>query len=115
MVGKDKPIQFVKDVARQAAGNIGSMMTTPGLAMDMLSDSDRFGKQRDIGEKITRTIPLARIMNEAFQGTKDYGPAEGAKRLVEEATGTGFASVTRRGSAVLDAGLQERVRAVKDA
>lgn len=113
--GQDTPRQFVKQTTKTAAGNIGSLITMPSLALDFLSDTDRNGRQRDIGEKIMRTVPLARIINEGWTNTTDYGPAAGAQRLAEEVAGASFASVTRKGPHTLDATLMEHIRALKDA
>jgi len=112
--GLDTPMQFMKETAKTAAGNMGSMLTMPSLALDMLSDTDRFGKHKSIGEKVARAVPAVRIAGEAIEGAQ-HSPAEGAKRLVEEAGGMGFASVSRRGPGLLDAGLQERKRVLRDA
>jgi hypothetical protein len=113
--GQDTPGQFAGETAKNVAGNIGSMITMPSLALDALSDTDRFGKHRDLGEKLIRTIPMARIINEGWTNTKDYGPAAGAKRTVEELAGMSFANVDRKGQNIMDAGLQERLFALKDA
>jgi hypothetical protein len=91
------------------------MITMPSLALDALSDTDRMGKHRDLGEKLTRMIPLAKIINEGWSSTKDYGPAAGAQRVAEEVAGASFANVTRKGSHTLDATLMDHIRDLRDA
>jgi hypothetical protein len=113
--GQDTPGQFVAQTAKTAVGNIGSMITMPSLALDALSDTDRMGKHRDIGEKLMRTIPLAKIINEGWTNTKDYGPVAGAQRVAEEMAGASFAGVTRKGSHTLDATLMEHIQDLRTA
>jgi len=115
IMGQDTPGQALGETAKAVAGNIGSMITMPSLALDALSDTDRFGKHKDIGEKLMRTIPLAKIINEGWTNTKDYGPAAGAQRVAEEMAGLSFASVTRKGTSVMDATLMDHIRELKDA
>jgi hypothetical protein len=115
VTGQDTPGQFAGETAKAFAGNIGSMITMPSLALDALSDTDRFGKHRDIGEKLMRTIPLAKIINEGFTNTKDYGLLAGAQRTAEELAGLSFANVTRKGPSVMDATLMDHIRQLKDA
>jgi hypothetical protein len=91
------------------------MITMPSLALDALSDTDRMGKHRDIGEKLMRTIPLAKIINEGWTNTKDYGPVAGAQRVAEEMAGASFAGVTRKGSNTLDATLMEHIQDLRTA
>jgi hypothetical protein len=113
--GQDTPIQALEQTAKAVGGNIGSMITMPSLALDALSDTDRMGKHRDIGEKLTRMIPMAKIINEGWSNTKDYGPLAGAQRTAEELAGASFANVVRKGPNVMDATLMDHIRELKDA
>lgn len=113
--GQETPASFAEESASQIGQGLGSMLTMPGLAMDMLSDTDRFGRHRSLGEKLQRVLPQVRIANEAWNATRDHGVAQGAKRLAEETAGLSFSSVQRKGATLLDSRLMDRIHEFREA
>jgi hypothetical protein len=113
--GRDTPLQFAQESVEGVAKNLADFLTVPGLIRDVLSETDRYGRQQDMSDRIKHIAPILTPFAEAAKGAQNYGPAEGAKRFIEEGTGQSFVKPTMRGQAVLDAGLMERRQAVKDA
>lgn len=111
--GQDKPITFLKEMGTGMGETIAGQMTTPGLIDVIARGQDRFGQELDIGQKLMRVAPLGKVFAEGAYATKDYGPAEGAKRAAEEFLGFSAANIERRGKTILDATLMNHVRRVR--
>lgn len=111
--GQDKPMTFAKETGQGMGESIASQLTTPGLVDAVARGQDRFGQELDIGQKIMRVAPLGKVFAEGVSATKDYGPAEGAKRAAEELTGFSAANVEHRGKALLDATLLAHTRKIR--
>jgi hypothetical protein len=113
VAGQDKPMDFLKDTGQGIGESIASQLTTPGLVDAVARGQDRFGNDLDVGQKLMRVAPLGKVFAEGYSATKDYGPAEGAKRAAEELTGFSAANIERRGKTLMDATLLAHTREIK--
>jgi hypothetical protein len=64
---------------------------------------------------LNRAVPGTRIVTKALERGAAYGPVEGAKTVLTEASGASFAKPKHRGAALLDADMQKAQMAVNDA
>jgi hypothetical protein len=108
----EQPAKIGGQVVENATNQIGPIRTAIelGSGRSMLT-----GQERSRLESMWHMFPVTRAFSEAIFGLRNEGPVGGAKRLVEEMSGFGAATITRKGPAVMDADLMEAKREVGDA
>lgn len=114
--GRDTPMQFVKDTGAQSQKSVGDLLVLPTMLKEAVTGkSELTGRSMTPGEWVGRVAPITRIATKAIERGETYGPAEGAKAALVEATGTSFVRGKHRGPVLLDADVKEASKAVSDA
>lgn len=104
--------QVPSGVLSSVAGQIGAI----GSLISLADPNNKFtGQKEPFSDKLWNLLPNLRTAHEIQRGYENAGVGEAAKRGVEELSGARFATITRKGRAVLDADLVEAKRAVDDA
>lgn len=95
--GKDTPQKFAASIPQEAAENISSLLTIPGLVKNVATGKTDTGREMKWPERITRLFPVSHAFTEGAAAAQDHGAAEGATRFAQEIGGVRFASVSRKG------------------
>lgn len=112
--GVDKPEQLLKDAGGGALEQLADLAVVPGIANQILKGESPSGRKLTGIDRVLPASPALKLARETYIGAVNDGPRGALSRAAEELTGTKFTSVRRKGSAVLDADLMERSRAIKD-
>jgi len=116
LLGRDTPVKFVKDTGAQASKSIGDMLVLPSMLKELATQkSELTGRPMSAMDNLGRILPGSRIITRAIERGQTYGPVEGAKTVLTEASGASFARPKRRGPALIDADLQKARLNVNDA
>jgi hypothetical protein len=114
--GRDTPVKFVQDTGAQAKKSMGDMLVLPTMLKELATQkSELTGKPLEGVDLLNRAVPGTRIISKALERGAAYGPAEGAKTVLTEASGASFAKPKHKGAALLDADMQKAQMAVNDA
>lgn len=116
MEGRDTPVQFAKDTGEQAKSSLGDMLVLPSMLKEVISGkSELTGKPMTPTDVVNRVLPITKIATKAIERGQTYGPAEGVKTAVTEATGTSYVKGRRSGPRLLDSDVKDAQRDVNDA
>jgi len=114
--GRDTPVKFVQDTGAQMQKSLGDMLVLPTMLKELATQkSELTGKKMTPEDMLNRTVPASRIITKSIERGQTYGPGEGAKTFLTEASGASFAKPKHRGPALIDADLQKARMAIQDA
>ncbi len=112
--GRDTPMQFVDQTVSGAAETIGGSLVIPHIIRQMTATDENKNK-KPLGERIEKSIPLARTIGETVRATQNYGLGEGTIKFLQGMTGMRPATVMNRGTALMDAQFMAARAEVKQA